>query len=279
MNGTEDIAIKAVNVAITDNVNTGILNSFIFNTGWFARTDFMINRIINSIDTVNKVIDIAEFNPVLEAIVIPDNKNAKPAINNPAPAQSKSDEIFVELEFLGNNIIDNAPDIKERNENNINKARQSIKPAINPPINGPIKFPRDTNMRFNPIALPFWVSSNALTAMIKDVPCIIPPPTPCTNLANIRKGKLGAHVLTIPPIVNISSPVTITFLLPIISESRPIGTKSETTVRKYIIVTHWAVGRSAENSSDISGSIILSADLSVAVINIENAAVENISQW
>ena len=38
----------------------------------------MINRIINSIDTVNKVIDIAEFNPVLEAIVIPDNKNAKP---------------------------------------------------------------------------------------------------------------------------------------------------------------------------------------------------------
>ena len=33
MNGTEDIAIKAVNVAITDNVNTGILNSFIFNTG------------------------------------------------------------------------------------------------------------------------------------------------------------------------------------------------------------------------------------------------------
>ena len=132
MNGTEDIAIKAVNVAITDNVNTGILNSFIFNTGWFARTDFMINSIINSIDTVNKVIDVAEFNPVLEAIVIPDNKNAKPAINNPAPAQSKSDEIFVELEFLGNNIIDNTPDIKERNENNINKARQSIKPAINP---------------------------------------------------------------------------------------------------------------------------------------------------
>ena len=55
----------------------------------------MINSIINSIDTVNKVIDVAEFNPVLEAIVIPDNKNAKPAINNPASAQSKSDEIFV----------------------------------------------------------------------------------------------------------------------------------------------------------------------------------------
>lgn len=76
-----------------------------------------------------------------------------------------------------------------------------------------------------------------------------------------------------------TKPVTSTLLLPIMSDSRPIGTEIETTVKKYIIVTHCVVGRAEENSSDISGRIMLIADLSVAVIKIENAAVENTSHW
>ena len=84
--------------------------------------------------------------------------------------------------------------------------------------------------------------------------------------------------LRIPPVVNTTSPTTITFFLPITSDSRPIGSRNVANIRKYTIETHWTVGRSDENSSEMFGSIMFDAPLSKTVPKIERAPAARASQ-
>ena len=123
------------------------------------------------------------------------------------------------------------PDVKKT-------ALHPIRPVINPPIAGPAMFPRPTNIRINPTALPLWFAPNASTTSVIEVPCIIAEPTPCnTRLVN-SNGRLADIAVVADPSEKIHRPMIIRRFLPIMSANLPIGSSNAASVNRYAINTH-----------------------------------------
>ena len=61
---------------------------------------------------------------------------------------------------------------------------------------------------------------------------------------------------------------------PTMSESRPMGRRSELIVRAYAIITHWTVGRSVRNSFAILGSATAMLPWSATETNRPSAMAE-----
>lgn len=120
----------------------------------------------------------------------------------------------------------------------INTLRHPAIDAMVPPMAGPSIFPIPTNIRTRPIDLPRWFSPKLSTAIEKEVPWIMAPPTPCNNLPNRRVQKYGDIEHRNPPAVKVIKPATITFFFPTISESLPMGKRSTATNNKYMTETH-----------------------------------------
>ena len=204
-------------------------------------------------------------------MVIPSNRDISIKIQKRVPIQLRppifpfSGDSFFKVIDASNTPIAVIKEVK------INTLRHPAIDAIVPPTAGPRIFPIPTNIRTRPTDLPRWCSPKLSTAIEKEVPWIIAPPIPCNNLPNNSVQKYGDIEHRNPPTVKMISPAIMTFFFPTISESLPMGKSNTATSSKYMTETHWTVGISVENRSDMFGRTIFTAPLSRAVASIEMA--------
>ena len=228
---------KHIKLDRIDNPNIGRLNSCRSKIGLSVTRPLQTKR---PPDTSDKAITLKGIKdqPKCAVIAIPANSDESVDTHSVAPYQSNFElEIWLVRWESSAKKANSAP-AAETKDVTINTLLQPAYVVTKPPTVGPATLPKPTNIRTSPTAFPLCLSPKAEIAMINAVPCTIAPPIPCRTLPDSNISIEGENALAIPPKRNTISPETMTFLLPNMSVSLPIGNNKAATISKYVVFIH-----------------------------------------
>src|SRR6266540_7078061 len=120
--------------------------------------------------------------------------------------------------------------------------------------NGPSADPASPTPDQMPRAFARSSGSKALFTIETDTVKMIPPPTPCTIRAAMRKRMVGAPAHAAEAPTNRTMPMSAILRRPKMSAKRPMAIIGDTNASRYALTVHRSVAVDASRSSPIRGS-------------------------